>query len=160
MKDLKSRTCCFTGHRRIPPEDAELIVQRAEECIRGLYERGVRFFRVGGAIGFDTMMAQLLFRLRDSGLSDIKVSLFFPFDGFTDGWTDEQKTLYAVLLPQYDDVLRVSDEAGREAYLARDRALVDGAAYCIAYCTRQRSGAAYTVRYALTKNVNVCRIEK
>jgi len=43
----------------------------------------------------------------------------------------------------------------REAYLSRDRHLVDNSAYCIAYCTRNYGGTAYSVRYAMKSGVAV-----
>lgn len=145
---IEEQTCCFTGHRKLPETELDAIESQVEAHIRGLYDNGVRFFRVGGAVGFDTMMAQLLFRLRASDLPDVKVLLFYPFDGFTNGWTDAEKALYADLLPKYDEIHRVCDKGGSGAYLARDRALVDGSAYCIAYCRNVsgRSGTAYTLR--------------
>lgn len=132
--------------------DLKAIEAQAERYIRELYSIGVRFFRVGGAMGFDTMMAQLLFRLR-TDMPDMKVVLMYPFDDFTaDGWTDAEKALYAELLPKYDEVHRVAERGGSGAYLERDRALVNGSAYCIAYCrhTKARSGTAFTVRYPAT----------
>ena len=57
-------------------------------------------------MGFDTIMAQLLFRLREINMPDITVSLFYPFDGFTDDRTSVQKALYADLLPLYDAYMR------------------------------------------------------
>ena len=57
--------------------------------------------------------------------------------------------------PQYDKVVCVAQRASREAYLERDRHLVDSSAYCIAYCTRNSGGTAYTVRYAHQQGVPV-----
>ena len=90
MSGPREQTCCFTGHRKIPATETQVIKKQAEQYIRVLYNKGVRLFRVGGAMGFDTEMAQLLFLLRSSDITDIKVSLYYPFDGFTAGWTDEQ----------------------------------------------------------------------
>ena len=158
VNELQEKICCFTGHRVIPPEKGNQIEQRAETLILDLYNRGIHLFRVGGAVGFDTMMAQLLFRLRVSGKSEIRVALFYPFYGFTEGWTESQKKRYEELLPQYDDVVRVSEKPDRVAYLARNRALVDGASFCITYCTRTTGGTAYTVRYAEKRGVKVYNI--
>ena len=59
------------------------------------------------------------------------------------------------LLPQYDKTVCVAQRASREAYLERDRHLVDGSDYCIAYCNRNSGGTAYTVRYAHQQGVTV-----
>lgn len=132
-----------------------MIETRAEVVIRELYGKGVHFFGVGGAIGFDTMMAELLFRLRESDLPDIKVILVYPFDGFTSRWSEEQKERYAALLPKYDKVVRVAEHPSRYAYLARDRHLVDHSAYCVAYCMRDTGGTAYTVKYAQKQGLTI-----
>ena len=89
MSNLRAKTCCFTGHRDIPESEIPGIKERAKRGIRLLYNNGVRFFGVGGALGFDTLMAQLLFRLRKDELKDIKVILVYPFEGFTSQWNDD-----------------------------------------------------------------------
>ena len=47
-----------------------------------------------------------------------------------------------------------------EAFLARDRHLVDGSAYCIGCCTRAAGGTAYTLRYAEKKGLQVWNVIK
>lgn len=155
MADLRQRTCCFTGHREIPEKDLPGILERTEQAVRRLIEQGVVFFGVGGAIGYDTEAAKLLFRLRATDYPQIKVILVYPFEGFTSRWSDEQQTEYARLLPQYDKTVCVAQRASREAYLERDRHLVDGSAYCIAYCTRDSGGTAYTLRYARQEGLKI-----
>ena len=156
---LKEQTCCFTGHRLIPYHEMDSVTARTEMQIRELIlHNGVRFFGVGGAIGYDTLAAQILFRLRSTDFPQIKVILVYPFEGFTSRWTDEQRAEYDRLLPQYDKAVCVAQSGSREAYLARDRHLVDGSAYCIAYCTRSSGGTAYTVLYARERGVEVYNV--
>ena len=158
MADLRQRTCCFTGHRAIPEKELPGILERTEQTVRRLIERGVVFFGVGGAIGYDTEAAKLLFRLRTTDYPQIKVILVYPFEGFTSRWSDEQREEYTRLLPQYDKAVCVAQRASREAYLKRDRHLVDGSAYCIACCTRDSGGTAYTLRYAMDKGVEIYNV--
>ena len=155
MADLRQRTCCFTGHRAIPEKDRPGILERTEQAVRRLIEQGVVFFGVGGAIGYDTEAAKLLFRLRATDYPQIKVILVYPFEAFTSRWSDEQQAEYARLLKQYDKTVCVAQRANREAYLERDRHLADGSAYCIAYCTRNRGGTAYTLRYARQEGLKI-----
>ena len=159
MADLRQRTCCFTGHRAIPEKDLPGILRRTEQAVRRLIEQGVVFFGVGGAIGYDTEAAKLLFRLRTTDYPQIKVILVYPFEGFTSRWNDGQRAEYAArLLPQYDKALCVAQRASREAYLTRDRHLVNGSAYCIAYCTRDSGGTAYTLRYAQQEGLKIYNV--
>lgn len=155
MADLRQRTCCFTGHRAIPEKDLPGILERTEQAVRRLIEQGVVFFGVGGAIGYDTEAAKLLLRLRATNYPQIKVILVYPFEGFTRRWSGEQQVEYARLLPQYDKTVCAAQRARREAYLTRDRHLVDGSAYCIAYCTRDSGGTAYTLRYAQQQGLKI-----
>lgn len=156
---MRLKTACFTGHRDIPVIEAKGIMERTEYVIQQLYdEKGVRFWGVGGALGYDTLAADILFRLRASYMPDIKIILVYPFDGFTDRWKALQKANHEMRLPYYDKVVRVANAPSHEAYLARDRHLVDGSAYCIAYQTRDSGGTAYTIRYAKKCGVEVFNI--
>jgi len=153
--DKRAQTCCFTGHRTIRYDHEDIVAARTEIKIRELILKGYRYFGVGGALGYDTLAAQILFRLRNTDFPQIRVILVYPFEGFTSRWTDEQKATYAGMLPRYDKTVCVAQEGSREAYLARDRWLVDNSSFCISYCTRRSGGTAYTVRYANRKGVSV-----
>ena len=157
--ELRKQTCCFTGHRDIPTDRTQEIAERtANEIRRLIVHYGVRFFGVGGAIGYDMLAARVLFRLRETEFPNIKVILVYPFDGFTDRWSLAQIADHERLLPKYDKVVCVCDRSSREAYLTRDRHLVDGSAYCIAYCVRNYGGTAYTVRYARQQGLDVMNV--
>ena len=157
---MRSKTACFTGHRELPQNKVKSIEVMTEATIQQLYDKSVRFFGVGGALGYDTLAADVLFRLRASYMSDIKIILVYPFDGFTDRWKPEQQARHKARLPFYDKVVCVSDKPSREAYLARDRHLVDGSTYCVAYQTKGVGGTAYTTRYAQEHGVEVYNIAK
>lgn len=57
-------TCCFTGHRRIPPEAIAPLRERLEAEIESLIRQGVRYFGAGGALGFDTLAAEAVLDLK------------------------------------------------------------------------------------------------
>ena len=56
--DKRPYTCCFTGHRNLPAAQEEEIWQRVCVYLEPLLEEGVRYFGVGGALGFDTLVAE------------------------------------------------------------------------------------------------------
>ena len=60
----KDKTACFTGHRKIPPEDFEEISRRLEKTLIPLIEKGYMYFGAGGALGFDTLAAQTVLKLK------------------------------------------------------------------------------------------------
>ena len=151
---MKEQTCFLTGHRELP-RDTDELVRRLTDAICGRIEAGVRHFGVGGAVGFDTLAAEVLLNLRDTLYPQIRVIAVEPFDGFTSRWTDAQRARRQALLPRYDKRVCLLPRGSREAYLARDRYLVDNSAHCISYCNRTSGGTAYTVRYALRRGLYV-----
>lgn len=50
---MKSKTCCFTGHRRLPEKEQSIIECKLKDSIESLIQNGYLYFGVGGAIGFD-----------------------------------------------------------------------------------------------------------
>ena len=70
---MKEQTCCFTGHRNVPVDKQKEIVARTGAKVRELIRGGYRCFIVGGAIGYDTLAAELLFHLRDVERMGIRV---------------------------------------------------------------------------------------
>lgn len=155
---LREQTCCFTGHRNVPKKDVDQILNRVETIVRALVKKGVTTFCVGGAIGYDTIIAQHLIYLREVKNLKIKVILICPFDGFTNHWNQSQQKEFTALLPHFDEVIYKEKTGSRDAYLSRNRELVDRSAYCIAYCTRNYGGTAYTVRYAMKSGVIVLNV--
>lgn len=139
----------------MPPKEIPLIYERTKSIVLELARNGVKYFGVGGAIGFDTLAAQLLMQLRDNEAQNIKIILVCPFPEFTSKWTVEQQKMFGLMYSKYDKVVYVDQVGSREAYLKRDRHLVDCSRYCIAYCTRDYGGTAYTVRYAQKHGVQV-----
>lgn len=149
MECTPAQTCCFTGHRNLPVRRVPVIQEALRRRVLLLLTEGVLYYKVGGAVGFDTLAAEVLLSLRPEH-PEMHVALYYPFDGFTAQWEPEQMERYRRLLPCYDEVVCVSPPPKRaaDAYLLRDRRLVDGSATVVAYCTRRSGGTAYTLRYA------------
>ena len=152
---MKNQACCFTGHRNISKSDLPNVLQKTDEYIRKMLNCGVVSFFVGGALGFDTLAAELLFKIRDADAPFIKVILAYPFEGYTNRWRDPQKKKHRMLLPLYDQFVCVSSLPGSASYLERNRYLVDHSRYCICYCNRNWGGTAYTVRYAQQNSLKI-----
>lgn len=77
MIDMESRTACFTGHRELPTDDLPEISKRLEDTLVKLIEQGYRYFGAGGALGFDTLAAQVVLRLRER-YPQIRLILVLP----------------------------------------------------------------------------------
>lgn len=154
MKDFKSQTCCFTGHREIPEREEAEILARVKSRIDQLIMDSVLFYGVGGALGFDTMMAEYMIERRNHD-KRIKIIEVLPFPEYRSWWTADQKRKAAVIDSQMDKIVYYYGKGSREAYLGRNRHLVDGSGYCVSYCTRPTGGTAYTVKYARNKGLTV-----
>ena len=154
----EQQTCCLTGHRVIPPGEEKKIMVRARNILlRLIREKNVRYFGVGGAVGFDMMAAEYLLDLKAHKEHQLKIISVLPYPAWreTEDWTDELRRREDTILRACDKVVYVRPEFETGVFLLRDRKLVDGSAYCVSYCNRPRTGTAYTVKYALDRGVKV-----
>ena len=154
----EEQTCCLTGHRIIPPGEEQKILTRTRNIILKLIrENNVRYFGVGGAVGFDMLAAEYLLWLRAHREQQLKIISVLPYPAWreTEDWTDALRLREDRILRGSDKVVYVRPEYEKNVFLLRDRKLVDGSAYCISYCNRPRTGTAYTVKYARSRGVRV-----
>lgn len=63
----KLEVACFSGHRRLPRDCAELK-RRLKSAVTDLIERGVVFFGAGGALGFGMIAEETVLRIRTNKL--------------------------------------------------------------------------------------------
>lgn len=150
-------TCCFTGHRDLPMKSEETIWKAVNACLQPLIAQGVRYFGVGGAIGFDMLITEKLLKLREKN-SQIKIILVLPFREYQSRWTSAQQARAAQLERRADKIVYCCESPSKSAFLVRDRHLVDHSAYCIGYCTRAAGGTAYTLRYAKAQGLTVWNV--
>ncbi len=73
---MKTKTCCFTGHREIK-ESIQKVVEVLEIELDKLIENGYCYFGAGGALGFDTIAAQTVLHLREQ-YPHVKLILVLP----------------------------------------------------------------------------------
>lgn len=154
---MKEQTCCFTGHRKIPPEQYKSIVKRLKLEITDMINKGIIYFGVGGALGFDTMAAKAVLELREI-YPQIKLILVLPCKTQTQGWNEADKKTYEDIKRACDKYVYVSEEYTYDCMYIRNRHLVDNSNYCICYLTKQIGGTAYTVEYAKKNGLKVINI--
>ena len=90
---MKEKTCCFTGHREIPSGQRRRIFAKTEEAIEGLIKKGYLYFGAGGALGFDTIAAFAVLKLKER-YPDIRLILVLPCFSQTRGWSQEDIEIY------------------------------------------------------------------
>lgn len=156
---MKSMTCCFTGHRKIPLEQYNGIVKRLRRILLNLIENGYVYFGIGGALGFDTLAAQTLLELKEV-YPQIKLILVLPCKTQTKGWSNKDVAIYENIKNRADKCVYTSTDYTRGCMIKRNRHLVDNSSICIAYLVENKGGTAYTVEYARNNNVKVINISE
>ena len=157
MPDLKKHTCCFTGHRDMPSDRKSDIRSQLKATVERAIQNGYRFFGAGGALGFDTMAAQIVLECRQK-YPHIRLILVLPCVDQTSGWKQSDIDEYERIRALADKFVYTSKIYYSGCMFKRNRHLVDNSNLCICYLTRQTGGTAYTVRYAESKGVTVLNL--
>ena len=154
---MKPQTCCFTGHRKIPPEQYKNIVERLENEIIKLISAGVRYFCAGGALGFDTLAALTVLELRKK-YTHIRLVLVIPCLEQYKDWDEDDKKIYNLIWKNANTVKYMSADYDPGCMHQRNRQLVNLSGFCICYLTKPTGGTAYTVEYAKKKGLAVINL--
>ena len=158
-ESIREQTCCFTGHRDLPPESMDGLADKLERTLRKLIHGGVRYFGAGGALGFDTLAAQVVLRLRNE-FPHIRLILVLPCLSQTRGWRESDVRVYEDIKEAADKVTYTSKEYTRGCMHKRNRYLVDWSGTCVCYLRRGTGGTAYTVGYARRNGLRVINLAK
>ena len=151
---IKEKTACFTGHRMIPILAKRRIAKRLEEAVSEAINSGYRYFGCGGALGFDTLAAQTVLRLREAN-PEIRLILVFPCMDQTRGWDERDIEEYERIKQAADKVAYTAEKYYNGCMQKRNRHLVDYSSLCICYLTEQSGGTAYTVNYAREQGLKI-----
>ena len=153
----KSKTLFFTGHRNAYKTEGARDYEALEKAIASFIDKGYKYFISGGAIGFDTMAAECVLKLKRKGAC---VSLIFmlPCREQDIKWSEWERKKYRKLLAEADRVIYIQEHYTRTCMYERNRAMADASSACIAYCTKRSGGTAYTISYAIQKGIPVVNI--
>jgi uncharacterized phage-like protein YoqJ len=156
--EMREKTCCFTGHREISCEEELKVRERLRGLLRELVEEGVLYFGVGGALGFDTVAAEEVLKLRDQNPA-VRLILVLPCADQAKGWSIANRARYDEIRAAADKVVCLAEHYTRGCMHRRNRHLVDSSSICVAYLKAGRSGGtAYTVRYATEKGLTLINL--
>ena len=153
------KTCCFTGHRVIPPALRVPLSLHLDRTIEHLILEGYTEFRAGGALGFDMLAALRVLRAKGAH-PHIRLRLILPCRDQAKSWREGEQLLWQELLEKSDTVYYLFDTYTNGCMYARNRALVEGADLCIAYLTSNRGGTFYTCSYARKNGVQILNLAK
>ncbi len=154
---MKEHTCCFTGHRHIPPNELLRLRRRLRRELCQLIEQGYNIFCAGGAMGFDTEAAEAVLKLRAEH-PHIQLILILPCKTQAASWPPVAVARYETIKQRYNRYIHVSDDYRDGCMHQRNRQLVDSSSLCLAYCTKTIGGTAYTINYANKQNVPVINL--
>ncbi len=154
---MKTKTACFTGHRKIPAEIEDVIYKRTKEEIIKLAKRGYIFFESGGALGFDTISARAVLDVKRD-FPQIELILVLPCVTQTKYWSKKDMILHEKIKALAKNVIYTSEEYTVGCMHKRNRRLVDDSSACICYLTGESGGTFYTVSYAKRNSLEVINI--
>lgn len=154
---LRSLSVSFTGHRHLSEHTDFLVLKLKNEIIRA-YRTGKRFFKTGGAVGFDTLAAEVVLQLREH-LPELALMVIVPFEGQDIYFSPASKVRYRRILDQADEVVVLSATYFQHCYLRRNAYMVNHASRLIAYYDGVGTGGtSFTVRLAESKQIPVSNL--
>lgn len=155
--DLREKTCFFTGHRDIPQDKIPEIQEKLEEAVKELIEKGVIYYAVGGALGFDTVAALTILKLK-SEYPQVKLVMILPCKNYDFSWQGKDLKGFEVLKQRCDKVIFTAERFYNGCMYKRNRHMADGSGYCICYQRAATGGTAYTVNYAKSLGIHINNI--
>ena len=150
-------SCCFTGHRHIPAEKADEMLFQLNRTLDILIRSGVTLFRSGGAVGFDTVAALAVLE-KKTQYPHISLEICVPCRDQASKWTSEEVAVYNQVLARADKVTVLNEKYTPYCMHQRNRYMVDGSDFCVAFLMSDRGGTAYTVDYAKKNGVKVINL--
>ena len=155
-------SACFTGHRSIDGADMLHIKMLLDKTICALARRGVTEFYCGGALGWDTICANMVLYLKKRKQLDINLHLVLPCrnEEQTKKWSDEDKHTFYTILMHAETIEYIGNDYTKDCMKKRNARLVELADCCVCYYDSDnfRSGTGQTVRMAESKGIEIINI--
>ena len=151
--EKRMHRCCFTGHR---PEKLnapqKVVCEALEQEIRRAIADGLTVFISGMARGVDIWAAEIVLRLRDSGMP-IRLICASPYQGFEQGWSTDWQKRYNAILATADLVRFICPGYSRSCFQIRNEWMVNHSARVIAVYNGEKGGTRNTLEYAKKMSV-------
>ncbi|MCL2563943.1 MAG: SLOG family protein [Oscillospiraceae bacterium] len=154
---LREKTCFLTGHRDIPSTQYAEVVQKLERAVERLVARGVVYFGVGGALGFDTLAALTVLRVREQ-CPAVRLVLVLPCKDHHFSWPGKDKKIFEQIAKQADKVVYATEKYYSGCMYKRNRMMAEQSGWCICYMERATGGTAYAVSYAQSVGVQIVNL--
>ena len=157
--NLKERTCCFFGHRKIEVTDE--LVCRLNDTLEGLIvENKIDTFLFGSKSEFDKLCLKVVTKLKKKypHIKRIYVRAEFPY--ISDSYR-------SYLLERYEDTYFPESilRAGRAVYVERNFEMIRNSQYCLVYYdeanapVKRKSGTKIALDHAVKRNKEIIIFE-
>ena len=125
---------CFTGHRNLPYERAELELRLYKILENYINKHGLTDFYAGGAVGWDTLAALTVIKLRNV-YPHIRLHLVLPCSNEeqTAKWSANDKEIFYKILSDADHVEYTSQHYYNGCMKVRNARIVECADICFFY---------------------------
>ncbi len=154
----RDQSVCFTGHRRLTPDEMHTAYNQLKQLLEKLYQQGFRSFLCGGALGFDTLAERAVVDLRQTH-DDVRLVMCIPCPDQSHRWNSRQCTYYEQMLYLSDEIRVLSSFYYDGCMQIRNQYMVDHSSICVAYMKKTRhSGTISTMRYAMSQDVPIINI--
>lgn len=151
-------TCCFTGHRNINKYNLGKLKAELENTIEQLINDGVVNFEAGGALGFDTISALTVLKMKEK-FKQIKLILVLPCRNQAYKWSKSDIETYEYIKSQSDEFIYTSEDYYDGCMIKRNQYMVDHAEYVIAAWNGRKTGGTYaTINYAKKLNRKIIKL--
>ena len=153
----REHTICFTGHRKLDSQESKAIAAQLDELLPVCYRKGYHMFLTGGALGFDMLAAEAVFRLRAT-YPDAKLGVVIPCADQSCRWSTKDCHRYERILLGADKISVLSRSYYEGCMMIRNRHMVDHSALCLCYLNKFKGGTASTVAYASRMKVPILNV--
>lgn len=142
---MREQTCVFIGHR----ECYGVSLRQMQEELEKLVAMGVTEFLCGGMGRFDWMCARQIYQMKKR-YPQIRCTLVLPYPSLH---VFQYRFFDNILYPDCLETLHP-----KAAIPARNRYMVEHAAYALCYVTHNWGGAAKTYAYAQQQKLTVVNL--
>ena len=151
-------SAAFTGHRFIPYDKVSSLREVLRITVSEHYNRGIRTFYNGCAIGFDLLAAEAVLSLKDK-YPDIVLIAAVPYRGQCEEFTSYSKARYHNILAKADRVVMLNENYADGCFLRRNDYMLSCSANLIAYFDGiPKGGTYYTFKRAWKRGMPIVNL--
>lgn len=149
------KTCFFSGHRVLPEMRRGSIILLLERFIVEKYNEGITDFISGGALGFDTLAAQTIIRLKRyfDIYEKMRLILYLPCYDSDYNWSVYDRDIFMQIKFYADEIEIIEKSAYTDTCMKnRNLKMVEDSCCGIVYKTTNVGGTGQTVSMAKKLN--------